>query len=140
MRSTYDSIVAKTKADSPAYREFDGVFPSTFVATDYEALARLLLLECLHLKGIGDDGFTHIFGAIHAALYKLSAVPDGGASLIRLLEDERLPFDAGESLTLCDAMLRRGREMLPLLANVSKKREWAQRCSKLIAEGRKTAF
>jgi len=141
VRGTYDLIVAKVKADSPAYREFDGVFTSTFVATDYEALARQLLLGAVDLGGIGDDGVTYMWSAIHATLYKLSEVPNGGASLIRLLEDERLPFDAGESLTLCDAMLRRGREMLPLLAKVSKRSvEWARQCSNLIAEGRKTAF
>jgi hypothetical protein len=143
-RSTYDSIAAKVDADSPAYREFDGVFASTFVAADYEALARQLLLDALDLggRGIGDDGVTYMWSAIHATLYKLSEVRDGGASLISLLEDERLPLhDGGESLTLCDAMLHRGREMLPLLAKVSKRNvEWARRCGKLIAEGRKTAF
>jgi len=144
VRGTHDLIVAKVNADSPAYREFDGVFASTFVAADYEALARQLLLDALDLagRGIGDDGVTYMFSAIHAALYKLSEVPNGGASLIRLLEDERLPLhDGGESLTLCDAMLLRGREMLPLLAKVSKRNvKWARRCSNLIVEGRKTAF
>jgi len=144
VRGTYDLIAAKVESDSPAYREFNGVFTSTFVAADYEALARQLLLDALNLgnRGIGDDGVTYMWSAIDATLYKLAEVSNGGASLIRLLEDERLPLhDGAPSMTLCDAMLRRGREMLPLLAKVSKRNvEWARRCSNLIVEGRKTAF
>jgi hypothetical protein len=140
VRGTYDLIVARAKASSPAYRQFDGVFPASFVAVDYEALARQLLLDGLDGPELGDDGLTFKLGAIHAALYKLSKVPNGGASLIRLLEDERLPFGGGESMTLCDAILQRGREMLPLLAAASARRELANWCSNLITEGRKSAF
>jgi hypothetical protein len=140
VRDTYNLIVANAKARSPAYQEVNRLFPSTFVAADYEAIARQLMLDGLDLAELSDEGLTYKWSAVHAAFYKLSEVPKGDASLMRILEDERLPLDAGESLTLCDAILRRGREMLPLLAKVSKRRNLAQLCSRLIAEGRSTAF
>jgi hypothetical protein len=141
VRETYGVIVANSKARSPAYREVETLFPSSFVAADYEELTRLLILDGLDLVHLGDAGLTYKWSAIHAALYKLSVVPEGGHSLVRLLEDERLGWDAGESLTLCDAMLKRGSEMLPLLARVSARNaEWARHCSELIAAGHRTAF
>ena len=140
MRGTYDLILANAKARSTAYSQIDRIIPSTFVAADYEELTRLLLLDKLDMKELGEEGLIYKRYAIQSSLYKLSEVPNGGPSLIRLLEDKRLPFRGDDAQTLCDAMLRRGEEMLPLLAGVSKRKEVARRCSYLIEEGRKTAF
>ena len=56
------------------------------------------------MKELGEEGLIYKRYAIQSSLYKLSEVPNGGPSLIRLLEDKRLPFRGDEHNTLrCDA-------------------------------------
>jgi hypothetical protein len=137
---TYNAIVAKAKARSPDYQQVEQLFPASFVELDFESLARRLMLDGLDLDELGEAGVVYKWSAIDAALYKLSEMPDGGHALVRIMESEDLPIRDSQSATLCDAMLRKGKEMLPLLAKATKRRELARWCSGLIVEGRKSAF
>lgn len=135
-----NAVINGAKSKNADYRTIESVFPKTLVARDYEAITRQLMLDKLDLEDIGDKGVTYKSSAIHHAMHTLGSIQDGAKSIIRLWEDEELLWDGARSLELCDAAVRRGKEMMPLLSKVSKNQEDAKRCMEHIVNGHKTAF
>ncbi|MDR7298876.1 hypothetical protein J2X16_004244 [Pelomonas aquatica] len=138
---TFDRVVALARAEPTKCEQPAKLIPSTFSSSDYELLILKIQLSGLGLKEFSDGGRTCLEGAMDHSIYRLASLPDGGKTLIRLLENSSFLWDGARSLTLCDAMVRRGNPMALLLEKVtSKNRHWALRCSEKIRNGYKTAF
>lgn len=137
----FERVVALARAEPTKCEQPAKLIPSNFSSSDYELLILKIKLSRLRLGENSDSGLTCVESAMDHSIYKLASLPDGGKALIRLLENSSLLWDGAHSLTLCDAMVRRGKPMLPLLEKVaSRNRYWALRCSEKIQNGYKTAF
>ena len=135
-----NAVLVSAKSKNPDPQKVPSLFPSSLTATEYEEIVRRLKLDRLDLEQIGDKGLTFKLDAIHHALHALGNIPNGGEAVVRLWEDGHLLWDGADSLELCDVAVRRGKEMLPLLSKVTRRKDYAKRCMKFIRNGYTTAF
>jgi hypothetical protein len=136
--STVELVIANAKSHAD-YKKVSDAFVGSLTVEDFGIIARRLLIDRNDLEQLGDSGVTYKFAAVDFALAKLGEMPGGGPLIIDIADDERITIDGAISLSVCDAAVRRGPEMLPLLQH-AKNRSWATYCSELIRAGRKTAF
>lgn len=137
----YQNLIALAKTNPQDCAQVAARLARNFTTGDYESLVVELKLSGLDFEDVGGGGVTCLENAKDRLLYQLADSPEGDKALIRLLENQALRWDGAESLTLCDAMVRRGKPMVPLLAKIkSKNRAWARRCSDVIKSGANTAF
>jgi hypothetical protein len=138
---TFGHIVALAKHDPRSCAQSASQLPGSFKASDYESLFIKLRLSRLDFEDLGEEGVACLENARNRSLYQLARMPGGDRALVRLLENRSLRWDGANSLTLCDAIVRRGKSMLPVLATVtSKNKAWARRCGNLIEQGYPTAI
>ncbi|HTE42143.1 MAG TPA: hypothetical protein VK629_15060 [Steroidobacteraceae bacterium] len=135
----FTSIISGAKAKRTDYDALKKMYASTLTVEDHESIARNLLLDPLSYDQIGDAGVAWKENALVISLYKLSELPSGDAALLRLLDDKKIVWNDNTSLTLCDAIVRRRRDMLPGLRKATNK-EPANQCAAHIRAGHKTAF
>ncbi len=135
----FTAILNGAKAKRTDYDALPKLFPVALTAEDHELIARRLLLDPLSYDQIGDAGVAWKENAMLISLYKLAELPAGDAALLRLLDDKAIAWNESTSLTLCDAIVRRGRDMLPGLSKAANKAP-ATQCAAHIRAGRKTAF
>jgi hypothetical protein len=137
----YQNLVALAKKNPQDCAQVATRLARNFTTGDYESLVVKLKLSGLDLADVGGEGVTCLENAKDRTLYQLAGVPGGDIALVRLLEHQSLRWDGAESHTLCDAMVRVGKPMVPLLEKIkSKNRAWAHRCSDVIKSGANTAF
>jgi len=137
----YQNLVALAKTNPQDCAQVAIRLARNFTTGDYESLVVKLKLSGLDFEDVGGEGVACLENAKDGIIYQLADLPEGGKALIRLLENESLRWDGAESLTLCDAVVRRGKPMVPLLEKIkSKNRVWARRCSDVIKSGANTAF
>jgi hypothetical protein len=143
MRSVHavvNTVMEHAKSNKMEVHRIESLFPKSLNAGDYEEIARQLKSNKFDLEQIGGNGVEFKVSAIEFAVGKLSEPPNGAASIIRLWEDKNLTWDGAGSLDLCNAALRRGKEMKHLLQRVSRGKDAADRCLAHIVKGDKTAY
>lgn len=137
----YQNLVALAKTNPQDCAQVVTRLAQSFTTGDHESLVVKLKSSARDFGDVGGGGITCLESAKDRLLYQLADLPEGDKALIRLLENQSLRWDGAESLTLCDAMVRRGKPMLPLMEKIrSKNRTWAHRCSDVIKSGANTAF
>ena len=136
--STVELVIANAKRHADYLRVSD-VFAKNLTVDDYGQIARRLLLDRNDLEQLGDSGVTYKYAAVDFALAKLGELPGGAPFITAIADDDRITVDGAISTSICDAAVRRGNEMLPLLQGM-KNRSFADHCSEIIRAGRKTAF
>jgi hypothetical protein len=120
------SVLSEAASQNADYRRVASLFPTSLVADDYQAIIKALMLNKLDLEQIGGKGVDVKWQAIDHAIYALGSIPKGGPAIIRLWTDKQLRWDGAASLELCDAAVRRGKEMLPLLEKLARKKSAAK--------------
>jgi len=137
--SIVDAVISKAKARTHFALVLE-VVPGDLNVAEYREIARRLMLDRNDLEQLGDDGVNYKEAAIDYALIRLSRLPDGGQEIVAIADDPTILVDGARSLSLCDAAVHRGREMIPLLEGMKVRKEWGVVCAGNIRAGRKSAF
>ena len=135
--STAALVISRAKAHAD-YRQVSAAFPQDLSVAEYDNITRLLMLDTADTE-LGDEGVTYREAAIDYSLVQLSALPGGGPIIVAIADDAQILVDGARSISLCDAAIRRGREMLPLLEMMALRKDWGTQCAGHIRAGRKSA-
>ena len=114
------------------------LIPKEFTNKELYQLAIELKLADWDLDRYGALGVGYIENAFIYCLYELAKRNEGEIQLIALLENRKLGWDAGHSLILGDAIVKRGAQCIPLLQELPDSIPHKFRYIELIEQGTKT--
>lgn len=130
-------VMSRAKANAD-YLQVSKSFPIDLTVTELDSITRRLMLDVSD-RVLTDEGVTYREAAIDYSLAQLAALPGGGPIIVAIADDAKTPVDGARSISLCEAAIRRGREMLTLLEGMKLRKDWGARCAEHIRAGHKSA-
>ncbi len=136
--TVFEQILSNAQSVEERKNKSSNQIPHDFTNEKLYQLAVRLKSANWDLDTYGDKGITYIETAFSFCLYELSQRTGGENHLVALLENRKLGWDAGHSIILGDAIVKRGKPCLPLLRALSDGIPHKSRYIDLIEKGIKT--
>lgn len=138
--AVFERIVSNSLVEGEIKKFSSKQIPKGFTNEQFYQLARQLKLYDWDLETHGVHGINYIENAFTFCLYELAKKDGGEVQLINLLKDKSLGWDAGHSLMLGDAIVKKGAPCLPLLSPLRQDIVHVSHYIQLIEQGAKTSI